>query len=182
MIPDSRTIDYPFAASSDRLLYRPVVDSDGDYWINFFNDPIAIKYFPTFQVDDAETNLKMWMDRVIDRYKEGLFGLHSLIEKSTGKYVGQCGLLTQEVDGKSELEIGYSLLREHWGKGYATEAATFMKQFAMENRLADHIVSLIHVDNWPSRKVAERNGMKVWKHSTWKELPIVVYRVNVIPD
>jgi len=104
--------------------------------------------------------------------------MHALIETETNDFVGQCGLLTQEVDGKIELEIGYSLLRKHWGKGYASEAAQFLKEWAFENQVSDSIISIIKTDNLSSRKVAERMGMKPSAEVNWKDLDVVIYRIN----
>ena len=47
--------------------------------------------------------------------------MNALIEKETGKLIGHCELLIQNVDKKSELEIGYSLSHKFWNKGFATE-------------------------------------------------------------
>ena len=58
---------------------------------------------------------------VIPGYKNGL-GLFVLIEKETGIRIGHAGLVKQEIDGKEEIEIGYWLLPQYWGKGYAREA------------------------------------------------------------
>ncbi len=49
--------------------------------------------------------------------------MNALIEEETGKLIGHCGFLIQNVDGKAELEIAYSLLPEFWNKRFAIELA-----------------------------------------------------------
>ena len=94
----------------------------------------------------------------------------------TGEFVGLCGLLTQEVDGKMELEIGYHLLPGQWHKGFATEAAVFCKAFAREKALAPSVISLIDPDNLPSQRVAERNGLQLERTTLFRGKPARVYR------
>ncbi len=79
--------------------------------------------------------------------------MNALIKKENYAFVGQCGLI-HTVDGVEELEIGYSLMPEFRGKGYALEAAKKCKDFAFENNLSDSLISIIHIDNKESEKVA----------------------------
>ena len=76
----------------------------------------------------------------------------------------------QEVDGEMLYEIGYHLRRDQWGQGFATEAAQACKAWGFANLSADRIISLIRPENLPSRRVAERNGMTLWKEIEWRGL------------
>jgi RimJ/RimL family protein N-acetyltransferase len=89
-----------------------------------------------------------------------------------------CGLLVQEVDGINELEIGYSLHPAFWRKGYATEAAQKCRDFAFENNFAESLISIVHVENQQSAKVALRNGMKPEKTTIYKEIPVNIFRIH----
>jgi RimJ/RimL family protein N-acetyltransferase len=101
-----------------------------------------------------------------------------LIDKNTNQVVGASGLLVQEVDGTTELEIGYQLLPEYWHKGYATEATQTIRNYAFQNNFADSIISIIHVDNIASKKVAIRNGMSLEKTTKYKDFPVDVFRIS----
>lgn len=177
-ITPSTAVDYPFTAETERLVLRPLQAGDALAIMEFMADPIATEFFTMYEPSEAAKNTKDMLDRQLERYDIGLYGLHALVEKNSGQFVGYCGLLIQEIDGTSELEIGYSLLRKYWGKGYATEAAVFFRKYAFKHRLARSIISLIHHENLPSQAVAIRNGMEPSGTSTWRDIPVVVYRIN----
>ena len=85
--------------------------------------------------------------------------MNALIDKQTGNFIGQAGLLIQTVQDEERLEIGYSILPKYWGKGYAQEAAIKCRDFCFKNELRDTIISMMHVDNIASEIVAFKNGM-----------------------
>ncbi|NNC91661.1 MAG: GNAT family N-acetyltransferase [Acidimicrobiia bacterium] len=78
---------------------------------------------------------------------------------ATGELVGYCGVVPKEVDGVTEHEVIYILARSAWGNGYATEAASGIIDYAFSTLDLDHVISMIHVDNDASARVAERCGM-----------------------
>ncbi len=147
-------------------------------WVDYLRNSLTMRYFPDFLRLEAETQAPIWIKRQQDRYVNGQFGLLAL-HLADGTFIGQCGLLLQEVDGEFILEIGYHLFPEYWGKGYATEAAIYFKEYARRHHLSTFIVSLIHPDNTPSQAVAKRNGMMPWKESVWKDIPVVVFRTDL---
>ena len=165
--------------SSNRIHYRPLTEADIPLWTTFMRNETCTRYFPPFMKSDGDKHATIWIQKQLERYRDGRYGLLALVEKDSGKMVGQCGLLTQTVDGIQELEIGYHLLPQFQGKGYATEAAQHFKKFAFDHQLADSIVSIIHVDNVPSQKVAARNGMTPDKRTVYGGIEVVVYRIVI---
>jgi RimJ/RimL family protein N-acetyltransferase len=118
----------------------------------------------------------------MDRYTTDGSGLHALELLSTGEPVGQCGLLTQTVDGHPELEIGYHLLPTQWGLGYASEAARACKAFAALHRPCESVISLIDEANTKSRAVAARNGMVYEKRTVHRGVPALVFRTALYDE
>ena len=163
--------------SSSRLSYRPLTEADIPLWTTFLSNEACTRYFPAYMKSGGDKHATTWIQKQMERYRDGHFGLLALIEIASCNMVGQCGLLTQIVDGSPELEIGYHLLPQFQGKGYVTEAAQHFKNYAFEHQLADSIVSIIHVDNILSIKVAERNGMKPDKRTVFGGIEVVVYRI-----
>ncbi len=98
---------------------------------------------------------------------------------SSGTFIGDCGLTYQHVDGETVLEVGYHLLPEYQGKGYATEAARACLELAFDAMAATHVTAIINRMNIPSRRVAERLGMTVEVDTLSNgELPVVVYGIR----
>jgi RimJ/RimL family protein N-acetyltransferase len=86
------------------------------------------------------------------------YGFYALEEKATGKLVGRAGLWRPE--GWQDLEVGWALARDSWGKGYALEAARACVDEARRSLKAKHIISYIDPANVRSLRVAERLGEK----------------------
>jgi RimJ/RimL family protein N-acetyltransferase len=101
-----------------------------------------------------------------------------MVIKSSGDMIGDCGLTVQSVDGMDETEVGYHVRRDYWGQGLATEAARACRDWGFSHLNIDRLVSIIRPENLPSRCVAEKNGMTVWKHITRADLPHLVYAVR----
>jgi RimJ/RimL family protein N-acetyltransferase len=163
---------------TERLEFRRLETSDFDAWLPFHQNPLTSKYWIGLP-SDPQAACKQWFDRVFYRYENNLGGMNVLIEKKTGKLIGQCGLLIQTVDGIEELEIGYSILPQYWKKGFATEAATKCKTYAIENRLAKSVISIIHIDNIASQKVAGNIGMQVSKTTIYNKNPVDIYSIEL---
>lgn len=163
--------------TSDRLLYRKLTDSDFEDWLPFYNDPRSTQYWDGLPKDPVEA-CKAQFERVFERYQNDLGGMNALILKESGKLIGICGLLVQTVDNVKELEIGYSILPNYWLKGLASEAARKCKAFAFENNFSDSLISIIHVDNIPSQKVAINNSMYLDKTTVYKNNPVHIFRVK----
>ncbi len=87
------------------------------------------------------------------------YGHWAVEEKASGQLVGRIGFLNPE--GWLGFEIGWTLARECWGKGYATEGARRALEYAFIDMNRDHVISLIHPENHASIRVAERLGEKL---------------------
>jgi RimJ/RimL family protein N-acetyltransferase len=103
------------------------------------------------------------------------YGYWAVEEKETRTFVGCIGLWFSE--GWPELELGYWLVRDMQGKGYATEAGLRSRDYAFEVVGANTLVSYIHPDNEPSKRVAERLGARYEKTIDLVDFgPHLVYR------
>lgn len=133
--------------------------------------------------DTAET--QEWLDRQRRRYREDGFGLWAAVYKQTDEMIGQCGLTWQTYDGKQVLEIGYLFQRAFWHQGFASEAAIACKAYAFETLKAEEVFSIIRDTNFPSQRVARRNGMTVKdafiKRYYGIEMPHLVFSVRRCP-
>lgn len=167
-----------FGEESERLYFKKVDERYNDEWLRFCAFPGSLDYIGLHEHETAEAKNKAWLERVNYRYDHLLGGMNALIEKSSGKLVGQCGLLIQEIDGVSELEVGYSLMPDFRGKGFALEAAQKCRDHAFEHHLATSLISVIHVENPASMKVARANGMEISATTISKGDPVHIFRIS----
>ena len=171
-----RNKPYPDHLQTERLFTRFLTEDDIIPWCAFVSDKEATAFFPDLPGSTGLEKSTHWIQRQLTRYNENRFGLQALMVKETNEFAGMCGLLDQEVDGITELEVGYHLFTKFWGKGYATEAAKRFMDHAFDNNLSDSIISIIDTANIRSQKVAERNGLTLDKATRWKDLDVYIYR------
>jgi ribosomal-protein-alanine N-acetyltransferase len=104
------------------------------------------------------------------------------VRKEDERVLGRVGFLrwnpeTWEVGG-SETEIGWGLAREHWGKGYAPEAAVALRDWAFEERGLTRLISLIQRGNAASVRVAEKLGETLERDVEVRGLPTWLYALE----
>ncbi len=170
-----------FGLETERLIFRKVEPSDFDVWLKFCEEKDALKYIfsKENQALKAQKKCEIWFEKVFHRYENNLGGMNALIEKSTGHLVGQCGLLIQTIDEVQELEIGYSLLENFRGKGFAFEAAIACKIAAQKGFFSNSLISVIVPENNSSIKVALKNGMHLSKSTIQNGDEVNIYRVQI---
>lgn len=161
---------------TERLILRALTLNDVNDLFKIFSDPEAMQFYP--KAFDRQMT-QIWIERNIHRYTQHGFGLWALLLKENRDLIGDCGLVLQEVDGVEEAEIGYHVRRDLWGRGLATEAAQACRDYGFSQLGFDKLISLINPANIASRRVAEKNGMRLIKEVEWREKPTCVYAVNV---
>ena len=163
---------------TERLRLRRYRKDDADDAYRLMSDPRVMRYYP--ELLDRDKTARM-IDGALRAYEK--FGYSVLVVErlDDGAFLGHVGLLHwDDVDGREDVEVAYMLLPDAWGCGYATEAARACRDWAFENLSADRVVSFIAVENEPSIRVAERNGMKRTKRLDKNRLgqPIYVYAID----
>ena len=161
--------------ATDRLWLREIAPADVDDLLTIWADPAAMRWYPKTL---AREELVALMERNQKRYEQYGHGLWSVILPSENQFIGDCGLVWQEVDGADELEVGYHLTPKYWGQGFATEAARACMNYAFDELGAPRIISMIRPENLPSRRVAERNGLQIEKEVFWRGYQHYVYAME----
>ncbi len=170
---------YQDKLESERLITRFLTIDDVDLWSKFYTDKEAVEFFPSFGLTSYIDRARHMIEKQLDRYARSRFGHQALIDKKTNHFIGVCGLLTQEVDAVSEVEVGYHIFKKYWGQGYATEAAKLFINYAFDNNLTTSVISVIDIDNIKSQKVALKNGLikeKQTKYSDHED--VYIYRIS----
>jgi len=160
---------------TSRLILREFHTDDKDRLEEVLSDPVAMRYYPA---PLTRQEVEEWIARNIDRYASDGHGLWAMVLRSSGELVGDCGLVTQDVDGARELEIGYHVHRELWGQGLATEAARACRDYGFSHLSVPRLISLIRPENVRSCRVAEKNGMAVASQTMRKGLLHLVYAIT----
>ena len=143
---------------TERLKLRLMRLDDLQNLLGIFSDAEAMQFYPS-TMDEYQT--RQWIQRTLIRYEKDGFGLWIVELRDSGEFVGQCGLIAQNVNEKPEVEIGYLFLRRWWGRGLATEAACACRDFGFRKLGLKRLISIIDPENIASRRVAEKVGMKV---------------------
>jgi ribosomal-protein-alanine N-acetyltransferase len=163
---------------SARLAFHPVSEDDFATWLPFYQDPRCVAHWTwPDPAQTPEARCQQWFASQHYRSVHQLGGLNTLRERSTGALVGYGGLLVQQVEGVTELEIGYSLLPAYWGLGYASEAALTCKAFATTHQLASSLISIISLSNEASQQVARKMGMQPEKVTWYAGNEVKIFRV-----
>lgn len=164
-----------YSQETERLFLRKLTEADIETWAEFFVDNPDGRFVAVDFSLDKLSSSKFWIDKQLERYANNQFGLLAAIDKASGNFIGMGGILTRELNGKAEFEIGYSLLPAFWGKGYATEIAVQMKRFGLANNISDKFISIIHKENEASMNVARKNGMTNLRESTFLGMEVFVF-------
>ncbi|MGE0882046.1 MAG: GNAT family N-acetyltransferase [Blastocatellales bacterium] len=160
---------------TERLILRPIGHEDINDLLLIWGDAETMQYFPKTL---NRQEISEWIDRNLQRYENYGHGLWAAILKSEQKLVGDCGLVFQEVDGVEELEVGYHFNKNYWGRGLAAEAARGCLNYAFQELGRQRVISMIRPENTSSRRVAERNGLKIEKEIFWRGYQHCVYAIE----
>jgi len=152
---------------TERLVLRKPELGDLDGYAELWGDPEIVRYLsgttlPRDEVPGA-------IERMLGHWERHGLGLFSVLSKEDGQLVGRVGYLLwdterwvngiwESLDGDLELEIGWTIDRRLWGKGFATEAALVCRDHAFAELGRDHVISLIAPENVASIRVAEKIG------------------------
>jgi len=148
-----------FALTTERLLLRHFHILDSEPMYRVFGDAEVMRFG-----DGVQTNewIQDWLRTCFEHYYQIWgFGPYAVVEQSSRNVIGYCGLFFfTDVNGRPEIEIGYRLARSMWGKGYATEAAVAVRNFAFTALSIKRLIAMIDPANVASIRVAEKIGMR----------------------
>jgi ribosomal-protein-alanine N-acetyltransferase len=140
---------------TDRLRLRALTFDDLDDLASMLGDAEGLVHWgPPLSLEESRS----WIERNRRRYRDDGFGRCAIILRSTGEFVGDCGLARMLVEGQPVVELGWIVRRTHRGKGIATEAAAAWRDYAFDSLGLERIVSMVSENNVASRRVASRRS------------------------
>ena len=144
---------------TERLFLRPFHILDAEAMHRVFGDPEVMRFG-----DGAQTKewVDAWLQTCLERYYQTWgFGPYAVVEKQFQNVIGYCGLfIFPDINGKPEVEIGYRLARFAWGQGFATEAASAVRDYAFDVLGLKRLIAMIDPSNLSSIRVAQKIGMQ----------------------
>ena len=158
-----------------RLTVRELVPTDLDFMAEMLADAEVMRYYPKRLTRDLSSD---WIERQIARYMNDGYGLWLAEERSSGKPVGQVGLVRQQINGADETEVGFMIHKPYWRHGFATEGALACRDYAFNTLNKPRVISLVREDNVASRGVAENLGMEVIGRAPHGGAESLVYAVT----
>lgn len=159
---------------TDRLIMRMWRLDDFESYLELCQDPEVMRFLggKTFDRFECWRHLAF----MVGHWQLLGFGPWVVEEKATGQFVGRVGFLNPE--GWPAFELGWTLSRKFWGRGYATEAARRALSYAFEELDKDHVISLIDPKNKNSIKVAERLGERVEGKTDLLGREVLIYGID----
>lgn len=160
---------------TERLVLRELDENDVDALASMYADPEVMRWIGTGGVRSRE-DARRSIEKQRDEYDERGYGEWATIRRDTGEMVGLCGLIRwPHIDGAEEIEVAYMLARAAWGLGFATEAASAIRDWGLRELHRDRLVSLIYHDNAASIAVARKVGMHWEKDVSLSKDPVAMY-------
>jgi ribosomal-protein-alanine N-acetyltransferase len=121
--------------------------------------------------------VKEYLDKQIAHWQEFGFGFWTLREPDSGRFVGRGGLRHATLDCGIEIEVGYALMSEFWGRGLATELAVESVRVGLGELQLRTLVCFTQPTNVASRRVMEKAGFHYERDISYADLPHLLYRL-----
>ena len=160
---------------TERLVLRSFRSEDVDAMAQLFANPDFMRFSLGAFTERKKT--VDFIEKVMGWDRASMPSQFAVLSRGEDAVIGYCGFHHHpEVPG--EVEIGYRLHPDYWNRGLITEAARAVRDHAFADLKLPRVISLIHPENIPSRRVAEKNGMKVEKEITFRGFPTLVYAIT----
>jgi len=145
---------------TSRLVLRSLQAADVDALVALWSDPEVTHYMGGPR-DSAQ--VRRILEDELQARSEDPIHFWVVVEKASGRVVGDCGLSRKDVDGRAEIELTYVFAHDAWGKGYGTEAAAAARDDAFGRLVLARLIALVDPENTASARVAEKIGMQLEK-------------------
>jgi [ribosomal protein S5]-alanine N-acetyltransferase len=160
---------------TSRLILRSFRKEDEDMMAQLFANPDFMRFSSGVFTERKQT--VAFIEKVMSWDRAGIPSQFAVVPRCGVAITGYCGFFHHaEVPGA--IEIGYRLHPDYWNRGLITEAARAVRDHAFANLKLPRVISLVHPDNIPSRRVAEKIGMTVEEQITFRGFPTNVFSLS----
>ncbi|MDO8186256.1 GNAT family N-acetyltransferase [Conexibacter sp. JD483] len=164
---------------TERLLLRPWRDdaADLDAYLRISSDPDVMRHIADGRVLDRDRAAEQ-LTRFVEHWERHGYGLRAAVERDSGEVVGFVGVMRAGQPGvrPGDVEIGWRLARDRWGRGYATEGARVVRDHAFTQLRLARLVAFVRPANDASIGVMRKLGMRLEKETLCSYgLPMRIY-------
>ncbi len=158
---------------TERLLLQKMTEADIESVFAMRSDADVMRFIREPQKREEALS---WIKLVSSRWEGENIGFCSVILKETNRFSGWCGLWQLKETG--EIEVGYALVKEFWGRGLAVEASQAFLQYGFTDLNLPKIVACANPQNTGSRRVMEKLGMTFDHIGTYYGRDLVHYTIT----
>ncbi len=154
---------------TERLILRSFREEYVDVMAQLFANPDFMRF--SLGVFTERKQTIAFIEKVMGWDRAGIPSQFAVIPRDEDTIIGYCGFFYHPEHGIEDIEIGY----RYWNRGLITEGARAVRDHGFRDWKLSRVISLIHPENVPSRRVAEKNGMNIEKEITFRSFPTLVY-------
>ena len=143
-------------------------------------DPDVMRYISD-GIPWSDEGIREFIGRQIRHAAARRFCLWRIARNPDGKTIGFCGLQPLKLEGQREVEIGWWLAKNCWGRGLATEAARTVMRFAFDDAKLRRVIAIARPENLASIRIMRKLGMRFEREATHKGISVVVYSIEGTP-
>lgn len=158
---------------TSRLRFRQFTPDDLDWLIELLSDTEVNRYFGGPQ---PRSGIEEYLKWYLDCYEKYGFGYCVMTLKESGVDIGMAGL--QPLENTGEIEVGYAMAKDHWGRGFATESCLGWLGYGFNTLDLPRIVAVASPGNTPSHHVMEKCGMTYEKNTFAYGHDSVMYSIS----
>jgi RimJ/RimL family protein N-acetyltransferase len=160
---------------TSRLILRSFREEDIDAMAELFANPDFMRFSLGVFIERKQT--VAFIEKVMGWDRLGIPSQFAVVPRGEYAIIGYCGFY-HHAEVPAEIEIGYRLHPDYWNRGLITEAAGAVRDHGFRDQKLPRVISLIHPENNPSRRVAEKNGMTIEKQITFRGFPTLMYAIT----
>jgi RimJ/RimL family protein N-acetyltransferase len=142
---------------TERLRLRRLTLEDADLMLAIWNDPAFVRYVADRGIRTLEAAREAMRQGVLVQYSSYGYGPYRLALRGSDAPIGICGLFRRE--GFEDPDIGFALLPDYCGRGYAFEAATAVVDYARDDLGIDHLLAIVSPGNTASVRLIGKLGL-----------------------
>lgn len=160
---------------SPRIILRTLIEQDLDALAPILADPDVTRFIGGPRTREQ---VRARLEELIAAYDRHGFSKWAVVLRATGETIGRCGPIRETVEGRNEVEVGYDLAKEQWGRGFGREAAQAALAHCFDVLRLPRVISLIAPENLASQAVARRLGMRHERDVVWRDRGFRLYAVH----